>query len=396
MGLSVTLLPLHRIINYNWGSELTEAFRFLIEISKIKELDITAVIGNADQKTIQLIPKRVNVINLSLKPGYNAISYLKFQKSIIKMAKELVSKSDVIHHFWPATALKSYSLVPILHPNIQKFVFGPILFPQQELLSVDSRVYAEKLGWNNSPLIDTYMRITSPLFSHLHKLSLEKCDHIFFDSNTTKDMILSKFHDISHVNTSVIPTSFVKVRNTPVEILEKDELVVGVLTYYRRTKHVDVLLKALSQIPCSKVKLLLAGEGPDIPILKELVHKLGLEERVKFLGHINNKQMENFRKSIDFIWSGAIFPFEGLPSIREMMANGVPAIGVSFKNKIEWLSHVVLVPPLDPIALSKVLNYLSENKSTLLKSMKAESLNFAKIQFDADTLMKRILKAYNN
>lgn len=392
--MKIALLPLHRAIDSRWGSEITEAYRFAVELAKYKSLDITAVVGYADKLAEETLGSQINLINLNITPGFNLISYLKFQIKMIEIGRKIGKEYDVVHHFFPSSVFQSFSAYPFLHPDVSNFVFGPILFQQQELLSVDSEVYSEKLGWNNSPRLDQYMRFSSTLQGLLHRLTLTRCNHIFFDSYFTREYVLAASHGLENISSSVLPSSFLHVNALSTPNDSSDELVIGVLAYYRRTKHADVLLRALGKLKNSKVRIRLAGDGPILPELKKLTSDLDLEKRVDFLGHLNEVQIDEFKRSIDFMWSGAIFPFDGLPSIREAMAVGIPIIGVSMKQDVEWLPFGVLVRPLSSEILSEIIGNLVDNRSSLITSMRKEAFAYAKKEFDTDILMRRVLSVY--
>lgn len=392
--MKIALLPLHRVISATWGSELTEAYRFAVELSKIPTVEILAVVGFADEQSESVLVSKMKLINLNISPGFNFLSFIRFQKGVLSIGKEIGESYDVVHHFWPSTAFQSFSSYPFLHRGRPRFVFGPILFPQQELLSVDSRVYSERLGWTNSPAIDQYMKFSGPIFKYLHHQTLLRCDHIFYDSYTTREFLLEKFASMREVESSIIPSSFVHVKGDPLPVIPKDELVVGVLAYYRRTKHADVLLRAVAKMAARKIRVIFAGEGPILPELRALAHSLNISHLVTFLGHVDDENLMRFRSSIDFIWSGAIFPFDGQPSFREAMARGIPAIGVSFSGRTEYLPYAILVNPLNPDMLAEVLIELQENKGSLILNMKNSAFAYAAKEFDADVLMKRVLDAY--
>ncbi len=60
----------------------------------------------------------------------------------------------------------------------------------------------------------------------------------------------------------------------------------------------DDTITALAQLP-ENVKLLLVGGGEDEVMLKQLTEKLGLTDRVFFIGQVDRSQVTNFRKAGD-------------------------------------------------------------------------------------------------
>lgn len=104
--------------------------------------------------------------------------------------------------------------------------------------------------------------------------------------------------------------------------LPSDMKFIGCAARLEAIKSHDVLIKAIQQLP-SNVALLLAGTGSLQAQLQELVCTLGLEQRVFFLGHVEN--MSSFYSLLDvFCLSSSN---EGLPlSPMEAQACGVPAV----------------------------------------------------------------------
>jgi glycosyltransferase involved in cell wall biosynthesis len=71
------------------------------------------------------------------------------------------------------------------------------------------------------------------------------------------------------------------------------------------------------------VRFLLAGEGPDKPLLRELVDKYQIFKNFEFLGHVEN--MKTFYGELDLYLNTSVH--EGIPmSVLEAMAHGVPVV----------------------------------------------------------------------
>lgn len=90
-------------------------------------------------------------------------------------------------------------------------------------------------------------------------------------------------------------------------------------------KGVDLLIEALHRLNQPKVKVMLAGSGPERPSYEQLVAQRGLTEQVRFLGHCTQEQLVEMYVAAD-IFS---LPSRQEPSgnvINEAMTVGLPAV----------------------------------------------------------------------
>jgi len=129
-------------------------------------------------------------------------------------------------------------------------------------------------------------------------------------------------------------------------------LLIGSTGRLAPSKENDTLIQAMvslkSLIPNVPFVLLLAGDGPDRQKLEDLIHSLGLNERVRLLG---------FRRDIPAFLAGLdifVIPsrWEGLSiSLLEAMAAGRPIVTTSILPNAELIEHEVtglLVPIRSP------------------------------------------------
>lgn len=88
-------------------------------------------------------------------------------------------------------------------------------------------------------------------------------------------------------------------------------------------KGVDIAIEALTRVP--DVTLLIAGNGPQERTLRRLVDRLGLHERVRFLGAIPNAELCDYYNVADAMVLAS--SREGMPNVvLESLACGTPVL----------------------------------------------------------------------
>jgi len=134
-----------------------------------------------------------------------------------------------------------------------------------------------------------------------------------------------------------------------------DGVVFGTLGRMERVKGYDVLLAALAQWPTDapRATVLIAGDGSQRASLEALARRLGLGERVRFVGWVEDTA--RFYPQLDvFVLSSRS---EGTSiSLLEAMALGCPAVVTSVGGNAEVLGDELrewLVPAGDPTALAE-------------------------------------------
>ncbi len=128
-------------------------------------------------------------------------------------------------------------------------------------------------------------------------------------------------------------------------------------------KGVDRLLRALASVPGSP-RLLIAGDGAARPSLAHLAQRLGIAERVEFLGWLPPAQVEDVMDRASVVAIPSIWP-EGFGIVGiEAMAHGRPVVAFDVGGIREWLRHEetgLLVPPDDIRSLAEALAGLLGN-----------------------------------
>ena len=63
--IKVFHLPLHRAIKFGWGSESEWAIQMATFLAQTAKVDLTAMVGYADDSTLEALNRHMKVIDLS-------------------------------------------------------------------------------------------------------------------------------------------------------------------------------------------------------------------------------------------------------------------------------------------------------------------------------------------
>ena len=137
-------------------------------------------------------------------------------------------------------------------------------------------------------------------------------------------------------------------------------LFVGVLRYY---KGLQYLLEAMTNAPG---RLAIVGQGPMGAVLREQAERLGLGERVVFVGRVDDAELANYYHAADLF----VFPSSerseayGIAQV-EALTCGLPVISTELGTGTSYVNRDgesgLVVPPKDPVALAAAIRQLLAN-----------------------------------
>jgi glycosyltransferase involved in cell wall biosynthesis len=152
------------------------------------------------------------------------------------------------------------------------------------------------------------------------------------------------------------------------------------------------LLEAAAMVP--DALFVFAGDGPERDSLKELARTLGVEGRVRFLGH--RKDVPQLLASCDLFVLPSLY--EGLPlSVLEAMAAGTPVVATSIRGTDEAVIDGVtgrLVPPEDPVALASAIRTMLTERSLAARLAEAGKTRVREV-FSADAMVRGVTQVYD-
>jgi len=172
--------------------------------------------------------------------------------------------------------------------------------------------------------------------------------------------------------------------------------VIASVGHLRSEKAFEVLVEAvaISREDNPRLVALVAGEGPRLAALQELVARLGVEGAVRFLGARDD--IPDLLAAADV--AVCCSDFEGGPlSVMEYMEAGLPVVATRVGGLPELLDDGesgLLVPPRDPGALSAAIARLLDEPG-LRAEMGAEARRQRRERWGLDTWVARIEALYD-
>lgn len=178
----------------------------------------------------------------------------------------------------------------------------------------------------------------------------------------------------------------------------KADLWVGIAANLKPVKRIDLLLRALAHLKnngmSDVVRAVILGDGRLKPELLQLAMELGIDDRVHFIGSVENVSDYLYGIDIGVLCSDK----EGLSNaILEYMACGLPVVATDAGGNGELVDGMngVCVPTGDHLALAQALAKLIESPR-LRKELGARSLEKVRQQFTWDKVLPQWDRYYES
>ena len=175
--------------------------------------------------------------------------------------------------------------------------------------------------------------------------------------------------------------------------LPADVPVIVCLANFTPTKGQTVIVDAMSAIAARfpGARAVLAGDGPELPALRERAAARGVAASVLFPG--------SFKEPWDLLRAADVFvlasEIEGLPLVvLEAMSQGVPVVATDVGGMPEAVidgETGLLIPPGDPAALTAAITRILGDADLALRMR-----NAALIRFEQRFTMRRMLEAHRD
>jgi glycosyltransferase involved in cell wall biosynthesis len=160
-------------------------------------------------------------------------------------------------------------------------------------------------------------------------------------------------------------------------------------------KGVDVLLHALSN---SRARAVIAGDGPQRRTWEALAGELGLDERVRFVGEVPDRDLRRLMKACIALVLPSVTKAEAFGYVQlEAMASGRPVISTDVPSGVSWVNqHMrtgLVVPAGDAEALRGAIDRLITDR-VLCEKLGSEGRARVEHEFTIERLRERLRELY--
>ncbi len=338
------------------------------ELSKHHDVKIFSTNINIDKTTFNGYTysglNRFPQFITNMSRAFNPISFVVLNRTLKNYEPDLVH----IHHIFNHTSPSVLALLS-KYPTIMTMHTQTLLCPMNK--------YDKNFGILNYSKFDAS---TIKIIGHF-KYIFNKVKYYFYEKYLTNvDLFLavSDFIKTEANNGSISPvkTLYLGLDLPKYSAIKQgyNILFIGRLTH---NKGVEILIKAfkdvISYIPSAHLTII--GEGEELNSLINLSQELNLEDKITFAGKKPRSEIYSYIKNTQVVVVPSLWqePF-GLVGV-EALSVGRPVIASTVGGIPEWLDDKTtgfLVPPGDPIAISrKIVHLLSDRKLLSKMSIKA-------------------------
>lgn len=307
--------------------------------------------------------------------------------SSLKNLKREISLSHDILGFWEIKKHLKQLKPNVVHCHSSKAG----LLGRLAAKSLDLPVVFTAHGWSFTEGISP---IKQKIYVNVEKFLINFSDHI---------ITVSDFDRIYGFNFGVgSPNKVTTVHNgIPIQDLQNKKVKQGddepckviMVARFDDQKDQITLIKALGLLKNKNWVMEFIGSGPTLERCKQEVEKLGLEDKIKFLGQQRNVQ--------DFLNNSDIFVlstnYEGFPlTILEAMRAKLPVIATNVGGNNESIINNetgFLIKKNDAHDLSKALSTLIDDRGLVLNMGECGYNRFIE-NFTHELMLKKILKIY--
>ncbi len=287
----------------------------------------------------------------------------------------------------------------LFHAHVYKISFPIVILSRMTRIPAILSVHASNFLTNEISLMDYLIHVR---FIPFYKLVLPV--------STTLAAHLRKFH-VPSKKIVIIPNPITiddepsttgecprnKLNSSPDERnLKRHPVTIGVITNFYEVKGLKVLFKSLQNLMregITNFRLLIVGSGEYQQKYIQLAEKLGIKDRIDFLGALPHEKVIAFlREQIDFYVHPSIRETFGI-SLGEAIACGKPVVATNtgIAPMVVTKENGLLIPPNSVNALTEALKAMLQQHARHDPVAISRSIEN---QFDPPSIAQKLKKTY--
>jgi glycosyltransferase involved in cell wall biosynthesis len=178
-----------------------------------------------------------------------------------------------------------------------------------------------------------------------------------------------------------------------------DEIVIGAVGFFREWHGIDALLRAfaLQHGSWPSTRILLVGDGPAIPALKQLAADLGVANHVTFVGAVPHDDVPIYLAAMDIVVISRAVDYASPLKLFEYMAAGKALVAPRQPNLLEVLTEnrdALCFEPEREDELARVLTRMIQNPGLRNSLGAAARATIARRQLTWAGNAERIIEAF--
>lgn len=266
----------------------------------------------------------------------------------------------------------------------------------REIIGADSIRYVTTLHGTDITLVGS-----RPTFFEVTRFAIEQSDAVTTVSEFLRKRTIDTFNLAKEI--SVIPNFVDSRRFKPLEVpgrrnifAEPDEKIVLHASNFRPVKRIDTVMKVFARVAASiPSRLVLMGDGPEIPLAEKLAMELGIQDHVTFLG--GNESVDEIFPVADVFILPSDHEGFGLAAL-EAMSCAVPVIGSSVGGMGEFIKSGVdgfLFDPEDIDGMAQTMHDLLVDNALRL-SVGRNARCTANESFSLEKIVHQYIEVYRS
>jgi glycosyltransferase involved in cell wall biosynthesis len=208
-----------------------------------------------------------------------------------------------------------------------------------------------------------------------------------------------RYYDVKQpISIIPLPYSSIDFPNIPREAmgLRSDRQYIISVGRLVKRKGYAYLIEAIARLNNPLVELLVIGDGPEMSSLWQLAQKLGVADRIHFLGYQPEIRKFQYLANADLYVLSSEHEGFGIV-LQEAMQVGLPIVSTNVGGQIDFLKeghNALLVPPCDPSALVQAIGRLL-NDNVLCEHMRRNNRKDVSC-FDVNTVCEQYLSIFRS